>query len=84
MTPGFCGPSAKRQVSDLFPNFWPANMEVAMLGWAVTFLIVGLVAAVLGFSGIAGTAVNIAWILAIVGIVVAIVFFALGRRPPLS
>jgi len=55
-----------------------------MLGWAVTFLIVGLVAAVLGFSGIAGTAVNIAWILAVVGIVVAIVFFALGRRPPLS
>lgn len=68
----------------MFPNFWPANREVAMLGWAVTFLIVGLVAAVLGFSGIAGTAVNIAWILAVVGIVVAIVFFALGRRPPLS
>jgi uncharacterized membrane protein YtjA (UPF0391 family) len=55
-----------------------------MLGWAVVFLIVGLVAAVLGFSGIAGTAVNIAWILAVVGIVVGIVFFALGRRPPPS
>ena len=68
----------------MFPNFWPVNREVAMLGWAVIFLIVGLVAAVLGFSGVAGTAVNIAWILAVVGIVVAIVFFVLGRRPPLS
>ena len=55
-----------------------------MLGLAVIFLIVGLVAAVLGFSGVAGTAVNIAWNLAVVGIVVAVVFFALGRRPPLS
>jgi uncharacterized membrane protein YtjA (UPF0391 family) len=53
-----------------------------MLSWAVTFLIVALVAAVLGFSGIAGTAVNIAWILAIVGIVFALVFGVLGRRPP--
>jgi uncharacterized membrane protein YtjA (UPF0391 family) len=79
-----CGPSAGRQVLRCFLNFWPVNREVTMLGWAVVFLIVGLVAAVLGFSGIAGTAVNIAWILAVVGIVVAIVFFVLGRRPPLS
>jgi len=79
-----CGPSAGRQVLRCFLNFWPANREVAMLGWAVIFLIVGLVAAVLGFSGVAGTAVNIAWILAVVGIVVAVVFFVLGRRPPLS
>jgi uncharacterized membrane protein YtjA (UPF0391 family) len=30
-----------------------------MLGWAVTFLIVALIAAVLGFGGIAGFAVEI-------------------------
>lgn len=53
-----------------------------MISWAVTFLIIALVAAVLGFSGIAGTAVNIAWILAIVGIVFALIFGVLGRRPP--
>lgn len=52
-----------------------------MISWAVTFLIIALVAAVLGFSGIAGTAVNIAWILAIVGIVFALVFGVLGRSP---
>jgi len=53
-----------------------------MLSWAVVFFVVALIAAVLGFTGIAGTAVSIAWILAIIGIVLAIVFFALGRRPP--
>lgn len=53
-----------------------------MLSWAVTFFIIALIAAVLGFSGIAGTAVNIAWILAVIGIVLALVFGVLGRRPP--
>lgn len=53
-----------------------------MLSWAVIFFIIALIAAVLGFTGIAGTAVNIAWILAVIGIVLAIVFFAMGRRPP--
>jgi uncharacterized membrane protein YtjA (UPF0391 family) len=50
--------------------------------WAAVFLIIALVAAVLGFSGIAGTAVNIAWILFVVGLIVAVIFFVLGRRSP--
>jgi uncharacterized membrane protein YtjA (UPF0391 family) len=53
-----------------------------MFYWAVVFLIVGLVAAVLGFSGIAGTAVNIAWILFVVGLILFVVFLVLGRRQP--
>ncbi|MGQ0522743.1 MAG: DUF1328 domain-containing protein [Betaproteobacteria bacterium] len=53
-----------------------------MLSWAVTFFIIALIAALLGFTGIAGTAVNIAWILAVIGIVLALVFFVMGRRPP--
>ena len=52
-----------------------------MLGWALTFLIIGLVAAVFGFSGIAGAATNIAWILFVVGIILAIVFAVAGRKP---
>jgi uncharacterized membrane protein YtjA (UPF0391 family) len=35
----------------------------------------------LGFTGVAGTAANIAWILFVVGLVVAVVFFIMGRRP---
>jgi uncharacterized membrane protein YtjA (UPF0391 family) len=53
-----------------------------MISWAITFFIIALIAAVLGFSGIAGTAVNIAWILTVVGLILAIVFFFMGRRPP--
>jgi len=58
------------------------DKETDMFSWAVTFLIVALVAAVLGFSGIAGTAVNIAWILFVVGLIAAVIFFVLGRRSP--
>lgn len=53
-----------------------------MISWAITFLVIALIAAVLGFTGIAGTAVHIAWILVVVGVVLAIVFGLLGRRPP--
>lgn len=55
--------------------------ENVMLGWAVTFLIIGLIAAVFGFTGIAGAATNIAWILFVVGIVLAVVFMISGRKP---
>lgn len=54
-----------------------------MFGWAITFLIVALIAALLGFSGIAGVATNIAWVLFIVGLVLAVILFAMGRRAPL-
>ena len=52
-----------------------------MLNWAVTFLIIAIIAGVLGFSGIAGTATNIAWILFVVGMVLALVFMVTGRKP---
>jgi uncharacterized membrane protein YtjA (UPF0391 family) len=56
-----------------------------MLGWALTFLIVALIAAVLGFGGIAGFAVEIAQIIFFVAIVLflisAVVGLARGRSP---
>lgn len=54
-----------------------------MIGWAVTFFVIALIAAVLGFSGIAGTAVNIAWALAVIGVILAVIFAVMGRRPPI-
>lgn len=54
-----------------------------MLSWAVTFLVIGLIAALFGFTGIAGTATHIAWILFVVGVVLAIVFAIMGRKPRL-
>lgn len=52
-----------------------------MLGWALTFLIVGLIAGALGLTGIAGAATNIAWILFVIGLILAVIFFISGRRP---
>lgn len=56
--------------------------DKTMLGWALTFLIVGLIAGLLGLSGIAGAATNIAWILFVIGLILALVFMITGRRPP--
>ena len=59
-----------------------------MLGWAVTFLIVALVAAILGFGGIAGAAIDIAKIIFFVAIlmfaIAAIVGLLRGRSPTVS
>ena len=53
-----------------------------MFGWAVTFLIVAIVAGIFGFAGITGTATWIAKVLFVVGLVVFLVLLVTGRRPP--
>jgi uncharacterized membrane protein YtjA (UPF0391 family) len=53
-----------------------------MLGYAITFLIVALVAAALGFGGIAGVSVEIARILFVVFLVLFVVTLIFGRRGP--
>ncbi|HEY9250519.1 MAG TPA: DUF1328 domain-containing protein [Rariglobus sp.] len=52
-----------------------------MLSWSVTFLLIALIAAALGFGGIAGTAVGIAKVLFFVFIVLFIVSLIFGRKP---
>ena len=56
-----------------------------MLGWAVTFLIIALIAALLGFGGIAGVAIEAAKIVFFVAIVLflisAVVGLVRGRSP---
>jgi uncharacterized membrane protein YtjA (UPF0391 family) len=56
-----------------------------MLSWAVTFLIIALIAAVLGFGGIAGVAIEAAKIIFFVAIVLflitALVGVVRGRAP---
>ncbi len=53
-----------------------------MLSWAITFLVIALIAAALGFGGIAGTATGIAKILFVVFLVLFIVAAIFGRRAP--
>ena len=51
-----------------------------MLHWSLMFLIIALIAAVLGFGGLAGTAIGIAKILFFVFLILWLVSFLLGRR----
>jgi uncharacterized membrane protein YtjA (UPF0391 family) len=61
--------------------------SVTMLGWALTFLIIALIAAVLGFGGIAGLSIEIAKIIFVVAIILFLIsaIFGLmrGRSPNL-
>jgi uncharacterized membrane protein YtjA (UPF0391 family) len=55
--------------------------EEDMLSWTITFLVIALVAALLGFGGIAGAAAGIAKILFFVFLIAFVVTLVLGRRP---
>lgn len=57
-----------------------------MLGWALTFLIVALIAGVLGFGGVAAVSVEIAKVIFFVAIALFVIMLianiVMGRRPP--
>ncbi len=60
--------------------------ETPMLGWAITFFVIAIIAAALGFGGIAGSAVAIAQILFVIFLILFLVslvwHLVAGRRPP--
>jgi uncharacterized membrane protein YtjA (UPF0391 family) len=55
-----------------------------MLGWVVTFLVIALIAGLLGFGGIAGASIEIAKIIFFIALVLflvsAVLHVARGRR----
>lgn len=56
-----------------------------MLGWAVTFLVIALIAAALGFGGVAGFAIEAAKIVFFAAIVLFLISAIVGmvrRRSP--
>jgi len=53
-----------------------------MLGYAITFLLIAIVAAVLGFGVVAGTAATIAKVCFVVFLILFIVSLVRGRRAP--
>jgi uncharacterized membrane protein YtjA (UPF0391 family) len=56
-----------------------------MLSWALTFLVIALIAGVLGFGVVAGTAAEIAKILFLLFLVLFVVSFIFGRaRTPIT
>jgi uncharacterized membrane protein YtjA (UPF0391 family) len=57
--------------------------ELPMLGLAITFLIIALIAGALGFLALAGVAVEIAKIVFVVFLVLFLISLIFGyRRPP--
>jgi uncharacterized membrane protein YtjA (UPF0391 family) len=58
------------------------NCEVSMLYWAAVFLVIALVAGVLGLGGIAVMSKEMAWIIFVAGLILAVIAFVLGRRAP--
>jgi uncharacterized membrane protein YtjA (UPF0391 family) len=53
-----------------------------MLGWALTFLVIALVAGLFGFGIIASTSIGIAKILFFVFLILFLVSLIAGRRRP--
>lgn len=53
-----------------------------MLRWALTFLVIALVAALFGFTGVAGTSMFAARILFFVFLVLFVVSLVAGNRSP--
>jgi uncharacterized membrane protein YtjA (UPF0391 family) len=65
------------------PSAFPRlEKEEAVLYYALVFLIVGLIAGVLGASGVAAVASQIAWVLFVIGIILLVIHLATGRRGP--
>jgi uncharacterized membrane protein YtjA (UPF0391 family) len=49
-----------------------------MLSWVVTFLIIALIAGLLGFGGIAGTSIEIAKVIFFIAVILFLVSAVLG------
>ena len=50
-----------------------------MFKWAIIFAVIALVAALLGFGGVAGLSVDFAKILLVIAVVLVVVGFVFGR-----
>ena len=55
-----------------------------MLYFALMFLVVGLIAGALNVVGVAAIAVQISWILFVIGIVLVVIHLVMGRRTPVE
>lgn len=49
-----------------------------MLGWVVTFLVIALIAGVLGFGGIAGVSIEIAKVIFFIAIILFAISLVMG------
>jgi uncharacterized membrane protein YtjA (UPF0391 family) len=57
--------------------------EATMLSWALTFFVIALVAALLGFGNVAGLSAEFGWIFIVVAVIFLVVGLLSGRRGPM-
>jgi uncharacterized membrane protein YtjA (UPF0391 family) len=67
-----------RAPPDVAPSAAKQSEVRVMLGWVVTFLIIALIAGVLGFGGIAGASVEIAKIIFVIALILFLVSAIFG------
>ena len=53
----------------------------AMLNWALIFFVVAIIAALLGFRGVAGLSAEIGWLFAVLAVILLVVAILAGRAP---
>ena len=56
-----------------------SRKELAMLHYALVFLVAGLIAGVLNAAGVASIAIQISWMLFLVGLVLLVLHLVMGR-----
>jgi uncharacterized membrane protein YtjA (UPF0391 family) len=69
-----------RRLVQTFPSITIRFGRIAVLQYALIFLVVAIIAGVLGFTGIAGASAGIAKILFLIFIVLFVISFIFGRR----
>jgi len=55
------------------------NQEMLMFGWVIALFVIAIIAAVLGFGGIAASAAGIAQVVFWIALVLAVIGFFVGR-----
>jgi uncharacterized membrane protein YtjA (UPF0391 family) len=73
----FCSCCAATFVALLLNRKWKTEVLI-MLSWVVTFLIIALIAGILGFGGIAGASVEIAKVIFFIAVVLFLVSAVVG------
>jgi uncharacterized membrane protein YtjA (UPF0391 family) len=55
-----------------------------MISYAISFFIISLIAALLGFGGVAGLSYQIGYLFAVLAVIFLVVALFTGRRPPVT
>ncbi len=55
-----------------------------MLHWALVFFVIALIAALLGFRGVAGLSAEFGWVFVVLAVIFLAIGLFTGRTPPAS